>query len=51
VGGFGIAVKAKATVQTKTQRRKEYALEKIHSPVGLELKIYLEEEWEQGLKT
>lgn len=42
---------SKATVQTKTQRKKEYALEKIRSPVGLELKIYLEEKWEQGLKT
>lgn len=41
---------SKATVQTRTQRKKEYALEKIHSPVGLELKIYLEK-WEQGLKT
>lgn len=51
MGRFGIAVNAKATVQIKTQRRKEYILEEIHSPVGLKLKIYLEEKWEQGLKT
>lgn len=30
---------------------KEYALEKLSSLVGLELKIYLEEKWEQGLKS
>lgn len=47
--GLEITVKAKREGQKDTGG--ESGLEKISSPVGLELKIYLEEKWEQGLKT
>lgn len=51
VGRFGDTRKAKGIERTKTQRRKQHALEKVSRPVELELKIYLEEKWKPGLKT
>lgn len=49
--GFGDTTVDKGNGGTMAQRERVCSGKKISSPVGLELKIYLEEKWEQGLKT